>query len=135
MSLLADDISEITKGKIVPNYPIDSGSGLTADFMVKNGKYHMSEVIDFNVNDTKAKFKETTMKVMTFVEGRKNLDDEVKCYFVYSAIPQKMGDVISHLNLAEDYSDQVFNLNSKDEAAKYFELMTDITGHGFKALH
>jgi len=135
MELLANDVSEISDHKVVANYPIDSGSGLTADFMIKNGKYHMSEVIDFNVNDIKAKFKETTMKLMTFVEGRKRLDSEMGCYFVYSASSEKEKEVISHLNLAEDYSDRSFNLESRQDEASYFQLISDITGTQFQLHH
>ena len=129
MDILAKDVNEIDDHKIVANFPLDSGSGLAADFMIKNGKYHMSEVIDFNVNDTKAKFKETTMKVMTFVEGRKSLGSkEVGCYFVYSASNEKEKEVMQHLSLASDYSDRAFNLDSKQDESSYFQLIADITG-------
>lgn len=135
MELLADDISELSKHKVVANYPIDSGSGLTADFLVKNGFYHMSEVIDFNVNDTKAKFRETTMKLMTFMEGKRNLDEHVNCYFVYSASAEKEKDIVSHLNLVEDYSDKLFNFVSKQDEASYFQLMSEVTGMDLPRIH
>lgn len=135
LNLLAEDVSGIAEHKVVANYPIDSGSGLTADFMIKNGKYHMSEVIDFNVNDVKAKFKETTLKVMTFVEGRKNLNEPVSCYFVYKAGSNKEKEVISHLNLAEDYSDKTFNLSSRQDEANYFQMIREITGVELELRH
>lgn len=128
LGFLAKEPSEIDAHKIVPSYVLDSKSGLTADFMIKNGRYHMSEVIDFNVNDIQAKFKETSLKVITFVEGKKLFNNNLGCYFVYSATAEKETDVTSHLSLAEDYSDKLFNLESKDDKAAYFQMMSSLVG-------
>jgi len=127
--LLAKDDSDIDKHKIVPHYPIDVNSGLVADFMLKNGKYHMSELIDFNVENIQPKFKETSLKTMTFITGRRLLADNMGCYFVYSASASKDKEIISHLNLAEDNCDKMFNLDSSDEKAAYFQLLSELTGN------
>lgn len=129
LKILANDLGEINSHKIVPHYPIDSNSGLEADFMLKNGKYHMSELIDFNVVDTQQKFKETSLKAMTFVTGRRLLQQDMGCYFVYSASASKDREIISHLNLAEDNCDKMFNLDSADEKASYFQLLSEIIGN------
>lgn len=128
MKVLGKDQSEIAEHKIIPNYPIEGAPGFFADFMFKNGKYHISEVIDFNVNDITAKFKETAMKVMTFVEGKKRLGDDTGCYFVYSATSKKESEILQHLNMAEDYSDRAFNLNSHEDEVKYFSLISEMAG-------
>tara|TARA_R110001592_G_C13187481_1_gene751861 strand:+ start:9058 stop:9888 length:831 start_codon:yes stop_codon:yes gene_type:complete len=127
--LLAKDDSDIDKHKIVPHYPIDTNSGLEADFMLKNGKYHMSELIDFNVENIQPKFKETSLKTMTFITGRRLLADNMGCYFVYSASTSKDREIIPHLNLAEDNCDKMFNLDSSDEKAAYFQLLSELTGN------
>jgi hypothetical protein len=129
LNILATDSSEINQHKIVPHFPIDSNSGLEADFMLKNGKYHMSELIDFNVVDTQQKFKETSLKTMTFITGRRVLENNMGCYFVYSASASKDKEIIPHLNLAEDNCDKMFNLDSVDEKASYYQLLSDLIGN------
>jgi hypothetical protein len=126
--ILARDETDIDNHKIVPHFPIDQNSGLQADFMLKNGKYHMSELIDFNVKDMQSKFKETSLKTMTFITGKRLLQENMGCYFVYTATASKDKEITSHLSLAEDNCDKLFNLHSKDEKANYYQLLAELTG-------
>jgi len=128
MELLAQQPEDIDNHKIVPNYSLNTGSGLSADFMLKNGRYHMSEAIDFNVMDINPKFKEMSMKVMTFLEGKRTLDESMGCYLIYSATSKKESEVTAHLNLASDYSDRIFNFASKDDKASYYQMLSDLMG-------
>ncbi|MBU3019035.1 DUF3037 domain-containing protein [Paraglaciecola agarilytica] len=128
LNLLASDLSEIEKHKIVSAYPLGKSTGLSADFMLKNGKFHMSEVIDFNVIDINSKFKETSLKMMTFLEGKKLLGQNMGCYLVYSASYDKEKDITAHLNMASDYSDSLYNLTSADDKASYFQLLSNLIG-------
>lgn len=129
LKLLAKNDSEIDEHKIVPHYLIDKNSGIEADFMLKNGKYHMSELIDFNVENIQPKFKETSLKTMTFITGKRLLSENMGCYFVYSASASKDKDIIPHLSLAEDHCDKMFNFDSADEKAAYFQLLSELTGN------
>lgn len=135
MDILGKDIDDLSRHKVIHNYPLSDKSGFSADFLLKNGKFHITEAIDFNVNDFNAKFKETTMKVMTFMEGRKFLGEDSGRYFVYSANAIKEKEVFPHLNLAEEYSDKIFNLESKVEHAEYFNLMSSLAGRDLLSLH
>ncbi|MBN4182444.1 DUF3037 domain-containing protein [Pseudomonas savastanoi pv. phaseolicola] len=128
MNLLAKSADELSYHKVVQNYNFSDKSGFTADFLLKNGKFHISEVIDYNVNDLSAKFKETTLKVMTFMEGKKHLGQDSGCYFVYSASSEREKEIQSHLNLAEDYSSSIFNIASKQEEKTYLNLISRLAG-------
>ncbi len=128
LELLADDPSEIDEHKIVSSYPLGVSTGLSADFMLKNGKFHMSETIDFNVVDINSKFKETSLKAMTFLEGKKMLGGETGCYLVYSASTSKEREITTHLNMASDYSDRLFNFESADDKASYFDMLSKLVG-------
>tara|TARA_R110001583_G_scaffold188684_1_gene351030 strand:+ start:8203 stop:9030 length:828 start_codon:yes stop_codon:yes gene_type:complete len=128
-NILAKSDSEINEHKIVPHFVIDSKAGLEADFMLKNGKYHMSELIDFNVVDTQLKFRETSLKTMTFITGRRVLGDNMGSYFVYHASASKDKEIVPHLNLADDNSDKMFNLYSQDEKASYYQLLSELIGN------
>lgn len=135
MDILGKDVDDLSRHKVVYNYPLSDNSGFTADFLLKNGKFHITEAIDFNLNDPSAKFKETTMKVMTFMEGRKFLGEDSARYFIYSASSSKEKEVIPHINLAEEYSDKIFNLESKSEHAEYFDLMSSLVGRDLLRIH
>lgn len=134
LELLAKDASELSKHKVVQNYPINKKMGLTADFLLKNGEFHLSEVIDFNVNDTQSKLKETSFKMFTFMEGRKVLNN-VNCYFVYSADHKKEHEVIQHINLAQGYSDKMFNIDSDNDFKQYISMISDLTHTEIPVMH
>ncbi len=74
------------------------------------------------------KFKEMSMKVMTFLEGKRTLDESMGCYLIYSATSKKESEVTAHLNLASDYSDRIFNFSSKDDKASSFQLVSELMG-------
>ncbi|MBS9988758.1 DUF3037 domain-containing protein [Vibrio alginolyticus] len=133
--ILAKDPSQLDEHKIVSNYVLNKTTGISVDFMLKNGKYHLTEVIDYDVVDKKAKYKETTMKLMTFVEGQKSLDGDVATYFVYSASSQAEKEVAQQINLAENYSTDIFNMASKDDKASYFQIIQDAIGQQLPLVH
>lgn len=135
MEILGKDSDDLSRHKIVHNYQLSDKTGFSADFLLKNGRFHITEAIDFNVNDTNAKFKETTMKVMTFMEGRKHLGEDTARYFVYSVSAEKEKEVMAHLNLAEEYSDKIFNIDSKEEERKYFSMMAGLVGSTLLQVH
>ncbi|WP_020161287.1 DUF3037 domain-containing protein [Methylobacter marinus] len=135
LNLLAKDVSELSKHKIVPNYPINENMGLTADFLLKNGIYHLSEVVDFNVNDAQSKLKETSLKIMTFMMSKKVLSSPVNCYFVYSATPKRENEIIQHINMAEEYSHKIFNMDSSDDYKKYMTLISELTHTELTIMH
>lgn len=135
LNILAKSSEELSYHKVVQNYNFSDKSGFSADFLLKNGKFHISEVIDYNVNDLNAKFKETTLKVMTFMEGKKHLGDDTGCYFVYSASAQIEQEIQSHLNLAQDYSESIYNIASKADERSYFEMIARLAGQEAPILH
>lgn len=135
IDILASDPSELDEHKIVSNYVLNQSTGISVDFMLKNGKYHLTEVIDYDVVDKKGKFKETTMKLMTFVEGQKSLDGETASYFVYSASSKTENEVAQQINLAENYSTNIFNMASKQDEAEYFQIIQDAVGRQLPLVH
>ena len=135
IEILASDASQLNEHKIVSNYVLNESNGISADFLLKNGKYHLTEVIDYDVVDKRSKFKETTMKLMTFVEGQKSLDGELASYFVYSASTSTEREVAQQINLAEDYSTKIFNLASRNDEAEYFQIIQDAVGQQLPFVH
>lgn len=135
LDILAKDASDLSRHKIVPNYPLSEKTGICADFLLKNGVYHLTEVVDFNTNDIQAKFKETSLKIITFMAGQKELNGEVKRYFVYSATVRKEAEITHHLNLVDDYCEKMFNVDSKEDYAKYFGMIAEYAHSEIPSLH
>lgn len=134
MQILAKDHSELTKHKVCANYPINEKMSLRADFVLKNGIFHVTETVDFNVNDIQSKLKETTLKMITFMQSKTTFKDPA-CYFVYSASFAKESLIKPHLAVAEDYSTRLFNLSSKDDSTAYFEMMAKFSGTLLPSIH
>lgn len=135
IEVLAKDPSELSEHKVVSSYILNPQTGLTADFLLKNGAYHLTEVIDYDVNNTKAKYKETTFKLMTFAEGKGSLSGTVNSYFVYSANSQNEKLVTPQINLAENYSDKIFNIASQKDEAAYFDIIQNAIGNQLPNIH
>lgn len=127
MSLLGNSIEDIEKHKVIANFLLESSTGVTADFVLKNGIYHVSQVIDYGSGDYRNKYKETCLKTMGFIEGKKTLK-ETKGYLVFYATNGEEKDLIAQLNLAQQYSDDMFNMMSKEDSTRYFQIMSNLAG-------
>lgn len=125
LKILADNQADIESHKVVTHYAINSDMDLFADFALKNGRLHVTQTVDFNVNDTKAKQKETGLKLLTFLQSKKLIENPA-CYFVYSASVQKEREIVHQLNMVNEYTDQLFNFDSQDERKRYFYLMNNL---------
>lgn len=128
ISSISSNPDDIEKNMIVENYPINKHLGVDADFMAKNGVYHLSNVVDFNVSDKKTKHLETSSKVLSFIEGKKAFPS-LKRHFVYSATSHREIEMEKEIRMAENYCENIFNLHSKSEKKKYEDLMSAIVQH------
>jgi hypothetical protein len=141
LDILANDESGLSRHQIVPNYPINLEMGLKADFVMKNGVYHVSGVVDFNVGEHQypSKLKETSFKIMTFMHSKDELKvgstPDTKCYFVYSATKSIEDKISKHLKLASRHSDDLFNFSSRDDEQRYIALMMKLSGNSLPSVH
>jgi hypothetical protein len=113
--------TDIAKHLVVPNYPIDAEEGLYADFVVKNGAYHVTETADMragsasNIDRTKI----ASLTAIKLHKAKENFGKRTKRFVVYAA--KSSGGVQQQINLMGDYSEYIFNLHSKSEMAEYME--------------
>ncbi len=123
LNLFSLNKEEIKNHKVIQNYRLDNyNSELTADFMLKNGKYHITEIVDFNVNNKNEKTKEACLKSMIFSESQRILGEELGTrYFVYSASQEKKSEMTSSLNFVRKNCEKMFNLELPEEESKYFD--------------
>lgn len=127
MDLLGDTALDIDSHRVVPHYPLGDDTGMTADFLLKNGRFHLTQVVDFNVAHPSTKLKDTGLKLVGFMEGSKRLGDSVG-YFVFDAPPEMESEVAPQLNLVQGYCHDMFNFRSEQDKLRYFGLMSRLAG-------
>jgi hypothetical protein len=119
--ILGADYKDIAKHLVVPNYPIDADEGLFADFVVKNGAYHVTETADLRAASASNidRVKIASLTAIKLDKAKQGFGRKTKRYVVFAA--KSASAVQQQINLMGDYSDAVYNLGSKAEMAEYME--------------
>lgn len=129
-NLLGEKESDILRHKVVPNYMIDPALDIKAEFMLKNGIYHLTETLDFNVHrGLSEKRKQTAYKLLTFDRADKvfnTLGEDIARYFVYSADRANEANATALLDLMEDNNVRLFNWESAADQKTYTEMMIQL---------
>lgn len=110
--------------KIVANYPISSEEGLSADFLLKNGAYHLTETIDFRSENLKKQMGEAALSALTISKARELFDGNLDSFVIYAA--EKTSQEKSaklQINLLEKHTNHLINAFSKDDMNYYYEKM------------
>lgn len=122
LNLLGNSDEDITKHKVIANFMLDEAANIKAEFMLKNGAYHLTETVDFNTQQgLSEKRRQTTDKLWTYSHAQSVLESEVKKYFVYSA--DKINEERNQglIDLAERGNAEIYNWESKADQIKYID--------------
>ena len=122
--ILGDSVTDIARHLVVPNYPIDTDEGLYADFVVKNGTYHVTETADFRSAhiSTIGRVRVASYAAIKLDKAKQSFGNQTKRFVVFAGredIPAQP------LNLLSDYADSIFNLDSPEDMANYMSLMVE----------
>jgi len=129
--ILGDGPADIDRHRVVPHFPIDSSSGMLADFALKNGSMHITQVIDFRVKVDQlkaAKRGEAGLKAMGLVTAEKVYKKGVVPMVVYAANPATLDIVQPSLNLLHQHAEHVFDINNPNDSAAYMQRMRVAAG-------
>lgn len=123
--ILGKTKEDIKKHLVVPNYPLSQASGLYLDFVLKNGVYRVTETADLRAEssshaDRRRIAADAAIKLDT---ARKKMKRGVQRYVVYGA--KRGSDTGQLVNLLGDYSDGVYNIQSRQDMAAYMEIIMD----------
>lgn len=123
--ILGKTKEDIKKHLVVPNYPLSLASGLYLDFVLKNGVYRVTETADLRAEssshaDRRRIAADAAIKLDT---ARKKMKRGVQRYVVYGA--KRGSDTGQLVNLLGDYSDGVYNIQSRQDMAAYMEIIMD----------
>lgn len=124
--ILGEDHKDIHRHRVVPHFPIDASSGMLADFALKNGQMHITQVIDFRVKPEQlkaAKRGEVGLKAMGLVTASKVYKGGLVPMVVYSANASTIDLAQPSLNLLHQHAEHVFDLDNTNDAAAYMQRM------------
>ena len=123
LKIFSNDVNELINHKVLHNYSFDeSNPDFVVDFILKNGNYHLTETIDFNLHNRKEKLKEASFKSIILAESKNFYGDELgNRFFVYSATSKKESEITTSLNIIKGNCDEIFNLDSKEDEEKYLD--------------
>ncbi|WP_007374672.1 DUF3037 domain-containing protein [Kosakonia radicincitans] len=131
--ILGKTHDDLWNHRVVYNFPIAEDEGIYAELLLKNGAYHLTETLDLRGDSTKQKMGDSALKAITISKAKNVFDGKVSSFVVYAAnclSEEKAG--LRQLNLIEGYADNVFNLLSEQDMAKYFDHMFTAAGKSLK---
>jgi hypothetical protein len=122
-NILGQDIKDIAKHLVVPNYPIDEDEGLYADFVLKNGAYHVTETADLRADSASRqdRFKVASVTAIKLDKAKQSFGKKTKRFVVFAS--KSAAGIQQQINLMGDYSDYIYNLESKSDMAAYMNHM------------
>ena len=122
--ILGAGVNDIAKHLVVPNYPIDEDDGLFADFLVKNGAYHITETADLRSTSASniERVRIASFAAIKLHRAKETFGRSTKRYVVYAS---RKGAPAQAENLIGQYADAIFHLDNKKEMASYMEQIMD----------
>lgn len=121
--LMAAPRESIQSRKIVRNYAIEGKEGLTADFAMQNGKFHVASALDLRKQS--ASLDEAAYKSIVLDKARKIYKRKANTLGVYAVDPDSKKQFSQNIELLADYSNDVFNWQDWDERARLIKLFSD----------
>lgn len=115
---------DLYQHKIVANYPISDDEGLVADFLLKNGKYHLTETLDFRSENLKKQMGEAAISALTIAKAEEIYSSNLDSFVIYAAeTTAQEKSAKQQLNLLEKHTNHLINAFSKDDMRFYYEKM------------
>jgi hypothetical protein len=114
VKILAGKDEGLESHKVLRNFPIEEG--LPADFVVKNGVYHVTATLDFRKIEVPVA--EAALKAVVLDRARTALSPDARRIGVYAL---EVGDSTfqPHIHVLTSYADETFNWSDPDERRRY----------------
>ncbi|OAM28488.1 MULTISPECIES: DUF3037 domain-containing protein [Eikenella] len=125
--LLSSNPNDLYSHKIISNYPLSESKGLKADLLLKNGEYHLTEIINFSKkNDFTLNLQRAALKTVTIEEAKTVLNSRVNAFLIYDLSADDEKKFTPHLNLLEERATLV-NYRSTQDITSYYKYIIDKT--------
>lgn len=126
--ILSTPSESLESGKVIRNFTVDEGTGLFADFALKNGYLHLATTV--NLTSSNPHIGSSASKAIT-MDIAKKANGQAKAYCVYAVAPSRKPEVREHLSLLGDYSDDIFNWHEPDDKVRFKKIFFDAYASNF----
>lgn len=122
--IFSPTMSGLSKGKVVPSFPIVPDEDLYADFALKNGSIHVIETLDLRKVDrlTKALRGEAGWKSVLLDQARKTLPADTKRIAVVTADDYAV--VRPLIGMVERYADDLISMESASDRQRLADFVS-----------
>lgn len=128
-NILGHDSDDINSHRVIQKFPIAPSEQLYADFALKNGRMHVTAVVDFRVDERSIKSTkrgQAAIKAITLDAAHRRFgDSSCVTYAVFAASDEYRDLVQPQVQMLGDYADRVFDFTSRDDQAAYMSLMVE----------
>jgi hypothetical protein len=112
----------------VADFPMPGEEDLVADFIYKNGSYHLTQVVDYRttLKAVHGKIKEVSLKAITLHQSDRLLGN-TGSKFCLIWMPPEFEDIAKpHIDVLGQYADEILLYNKENERKHYWKRMADI---------
>ena len=117
VKILAKPTDTIDDHKVVRDFLVPSDEGLYADFVLKNGAYHVTATLDLRRKNVH--IKEAALKAIVLDRAKAVLASDTHRLGVYAATPET-DQFKPHIHVLRSYTDELYNWSDADDRQRYF---------------
>lgn len=128
-NLLGHEADELSEHKVLTSYSLPGEEDLQADFIFKNGIYHLTQVVDYQTTPraAQAKIKEVSVKAIALHQAPRALDGRTAGYALVRVPPEYESIAKPHLSILHDFCPNVLRYDIDSDRRKYWERMAEVT--------
>ncbi len=133
--ILGKEEGDIRRHLVVPNYPIDRGENLYAEFALRNGAYWFTETVDFRAPSKRVidNTREASLAAIKLIKAKAKFRKDVNSIIVYATTSDAAA--AGPLTLLGEYADEIVNIDDKRGLARYAQKMLDLAGSNRQIAH
>jgi hypothetical protein len=121
--ILAKAGDDLASHKVVRNVEFPHHRGLKADFVLKNGAFHVTATLD--LRKINVRLDEACLKAVVLDKAKHEFEGDKRLFGVYAVPPADATTFKDHIDLLRDYADEIFNWSDPSESTKYQHRMYD----------
>jgi len=126
--VLGKDEDDIRRHLVVPNFPIDRGENLYAEFALRNGAYWFTETVDFRAPSKRLidNTRDASLAAIKLVKARSKFRKDIKATVIFGTASDAVA--AGPLTLLKDYADELVNIADRRAMARYTQRILELTG-------
>lgn len=121
-NLLGREVEELRDHKVLASFNLPGDEDLQADFIFKNGIYHLTQVIDYQTTPkaAHAKIKEVSVKAIALHQAPRVLEGQTAGYALVRVPAEFESIARPHLSILHDFCRNVLRYDVEADRRKYW---------------